>query len=436
MEGEDDVYRFQDVGSDTEMTGVNVEHEYQQLSKRKQLLNKDDLYFNDMDIRAWERRTAALGDTPNRNDHGYPEDEGCYDDSGVPLSATEYEEVLFQRVLDKIRLARAAGVPDVQLTSEELDAYQSKLHGARAPAARSPRSPRRSPLGDVMSAASSNVASKKVLSSSRSNKEQQRLSLFTSKPKKDKYSNHKQALSNALNAPPPGFVIPGPDGQPIYTPINAYQGNLARDPVMLPQPVYRTASHHEQPPMIVHVTPREMPGAFPGALPTSPHLYRPSTPLQDVHSSPRDLGHGYESLNISGRASTQCLELKTASVEPYQYHDFSSSSSQSSPKLKYTRRVSSAESNYTAMPRRVPVPAQRPVPMQASYSGPNTGPHTSSPGLERVPSVPVEGVVMVDVDAQTDSGKPVKGSSKHGSGSGGMKDGERRRKSGKSKKKL
>ncbi|KAJ4337351.1 hypothetical protein N0V95_008363 [Ascochyta clinopodiicola] len=400
-------------------------------------MSKDDLYFNDMDIRAWERRTAALGGAPNRNGHGYPEDEGYYDNSGELMSAAEYEEVLFQRVLDKIRLARAADMPDVQLTPEELDAYQSKLHGTRAPAARSPRSPRFSPLNDTMSVANSSAAAKKGVSSSRSKKEQQRSSLFASKPKKDKVSSRKRASSNAAPAPPPGFMIPGPDGQPIYTPINAFQGSLARDPVSPPQSAPPPASYSVQPPMPLRAALREMPGAFPGALPTSPHLYRPSTPLQEVHPSPRDLEPGYEGLGIRNQSSSkQTSKRKTTPVEPYQYHNFSpSSSTQSSPKPKYTRRVSSAESSYTAMPRRVPVPAPRPVPAQASYSESTISPHASSSRVERPPAALDEDIALADVDVQTDSGKSVKSSSKHASGSGGGKDGERRRKSGKTKKK-
>lgn len=453
LEGGDDVYRFQDVGSDTEMTGVNIEHAYQQASNGKQLLNKDDLYFNDMDIRAWERRTAALAGPPTRNDRGYPEDEGYYDDTGEPMSAAEYEEVLFQRVLDKIRLARAADIPDVQLTPEELDAYQSKLHGTRVPAAR--RSPR---PNDMMSVANSSATSKKGPSSSRNKKEQQRSSMLSSKPKKEKQSSRKRAPSNVPSAPPPGFMIPGPDGQPIYTPINAYQGDMSRDPVTPPQPQSRTVSNSEQPPIppmpTMPVRHREIPGAFPGALPTSPHLYwRPSTPLQEAHPTPQDLGPAFDGLGIdtgssskqgskrsSKQASKSSSKLKTTPVEPYKYHDFSSSSStQSSPKPKYARRVSSAESSYTAMPRRVPVPTtvQRVPPVQPNYLDARLSPRASALRVERIDRVPSpadEDALMAEVDVQTDSGKSVKGSEKRGSGSGAKGD-ERKRRSGKNKRK-
>lgn len=436
MEEGEDIYRFQDVGSDAEMTGVNVEHGYQQASNGKQLFKKDDLYFNDMDIRAWERRTAALGGASSRNDRGYHEDVGYYDESGGSKSAAEYEELLFQRVLDKIRLARAADVPDVQLTPEELDAYQSKLHGTRSPAARPSRSPHSSPIHDTASVANASTTSKKGSSNSRNKKDQQRSSVF-SKPKKEKEkpSSRKRVPSNVSSAPPPGFMIPGPDGQPIYTPINAYQGSLARDPTVLPQPSSRTVSNSELPAVPTRRALTDMPGAFPGALPTSPHLYRPTTPLEISHPSPRDLAPAFDDLGIStqpsSKRSSKPPKPTIAPVEPYQYHNFSSSSSaQSSPKPKYTRRVSSTESSYTAMPRRVPVPSRTTA--QPNYLDASLSPHAAGLRADRVGTPGHEDAMMMDLDVQTDSGKSVKSSRKRGSGSGGAK--EEKRKSGKGKK--
>ncbi|KAJ4411155.1 hypothetical protein N0V91_001529 [Didymella pomorum] len=422
------------------MTGVNVEKGYQQASNGKQLLKKDDLYFNDMDIRAWERRTAALGGASyGRNDRNYQGVECFFDDSGGPMSAAEYEEMLFQRVLDKIRLARAADVPDVQLTPEELDAYQSKLHGTRSPVALPSRSSRSSPINDTMSVANASTASKKGSSSSRSKKDQQRSSMFSSKPKKEKEkpSSRRLAPSNVSTAPPPGFMIPGPDGQPIYTPINAYQGSLARDPIALPQPTSQAVSDHEPPAMSTRRAMTDMPGAFPGALPTSPHLYRPTTPLEVSHPSPRDLAPAFDDLGVStqpsSKRSSKSSKSKTAPVEPYQYHDFSSSSSvQSSPKPRYTRRVSSAESSYTAMPRRVPVPSRTTA--QPNYLDASLSPHAAGLRVDRIGTPGGEDVMMLDVDAQTDSGKSMKSSKKRVSGSSGGKEEKEKRKSGKGKK--
>lgn len=432
MEGGEDIYRFQDGGSDAEMTGVNVEHRYQQASNGKQLLHKDDLYFNDMDIQAWERRTAALGAAPPRNDRGYREDEGFLDHSGESMSAAEYEEMLFQRVLDKIRLARAADLPDVQLTPEELDAYQAKLHGTRPPVARTPRGSRSSLLNDTMSVTNVSTSSKKGSSSSRSKKEQPKSSLFASRPKKEKPSSHRPAPTNITNVPPPGpgFMVPGPDGQPIYTPITAYQGSLARDPVTPPQP---TPWPVPTPFVPMHRSHRDMPGAFPGALPTSPHLYH--SPLsEEPPSSPQPvpdldaLGISTSSSKPSKPSSKSTGKSKVSPVEPYQYHNFSSSSSaQSSPKPKYTRRVSSAESSYTAVPRRVPVPAPRP---QANYPDASFSPQAAEARVEReadrLPAALDQDIAMPDADAQTDGGKRDKDKK---SGAGEKEERRQRRKS-------
>ena len=432
MEEGEDIYRFQDGGSDTEMTGVNVEHRYQQASNGKQLLHKDDLYFNDMDIQAWERRTAALGAAPTRNDRDYQEDKGFLDHSGEPMSTAEYEEMLFQRVLDKIRLARAADLPDVQLTPEELDAYQAKLHGTRSPVARTPRGSRSSLLNDTMSVANVSTTSKKGSSSSRSKKEQPKSSLFASRPKKEKPSSHRPAPTNITNVPSsgPGFMVPGPDGQPIYTPITAYQGSLARDPVTPPRP---TPWPVPTPFVPTHRSHRDMPGAFPGALPTSPHLYH--SPLsEESPSSPQPvpdvdaLGISTSSSKPSKPSSKSTGKSKASPVEPYQYHNFSSSSStQSSPKPKYTRRVSSAESSYTAVPRRVPVPAPRP---QANYPDASFSPQAAEARVEReadrLPAALDQDIAMPDADAQTDGGKRDKDKK---SGAGEKEERRQRRKS-------
>ena len=93
------------------------------------------------------------------------------------------------------------------------------------------------------------------------------------------------------------------------------------------------------------------------------------------------------------------------------------------------------------MPRRVPVlapaPIQRTPPVQTNYLDSSLSPRASALRVERAergPGAAGEDGVMADVDAQTDSGKSVKGNEKRGSGSG-SKDSERKRKSGKSKKK-
>lgn len=481
-EGVDDVLRFQELGSDDEKNGRQVGRRGRRVLDTTGL-SQDELYFNDMDVRAWERRASAY-------DEPYPGfadvDEGYYEDLGEVLSPEDYEEMLFQRVLDKIRIARAAGNEDVQLSTEELDAYQSKLHGARTPAARPPpvSRPTDAYLNDTASIA--NAQTKHVHSSSRPKKEKERTSRLGSKSKKDKdKSSHRKRVSNSssITSPipgqsSPGFMIPGPDGQPVFAPINAYQGNVSRDSIPSPREQLassRTTSRSTSgnlPPQPAHqpMPPREVLGAFPG----SEHTYRPPTPSQHEASfqpqnpnipslSARQQAYARErQLEAQGLLSTNAQQQAARAVpfpvEMYQYQAFSpaptsptSSHTQtpSQSQSQYIRRVSSgalSDASYSSMPRRVPVPTSSPT--SASTSAPmalqrsamasssgfvTSGGETGEWGLGvEVPSGGDVGAAGVRTMAAATATATATASGSVGSGA---KDGERRRKSGKAKKK-
>lgn len=373
--------KYQELDTDDEKNGVLLDQDFQP-GLGGGNFNPDELYFNDMDIGAWERRASAFDGTAYGPDFGdQEEDEDYYDDAGEIITHAEYEEMLFRRVIDKIRVARAAGNADVELSSEEIEAYQSKLHGTKAPAARpQPRSRHSSAsiVNDAASVITTGRSGNAAASSSRA-KKSQRTSFFGSKSKKEKPSSRKRTstASSVSSQVPPGFVVPGPDGQPVYTPINAYQGNLVRDPGYSSQPTSHTALHTDHqaaaatPPRVT--PPRDVLGAFPG----SEHMYRPaSPPRHGRQASSRQHTQGQE-LPPVGRtrsSSIQSARLVPFPIEPYQYHSFSpSSSSPTSPQAQYTRRVSSglSEASYTAMPRRVPVPAPAPVQVQRAVPGPS-----------------------------------------------------------------
>ncbi|KAI8935659.1 hypothetical protein NX059_007183 [Plenodomus lindquistii] len=448
-----------------------------------------------MDIRAWERRASAFDDPY----HGHPdEDEGYYEDSGEVLSPEDYEEMLFQRVLDKIRIARAAGNDDVQLSPEELDAYQSKLHGSRTPAARpQPVSqPTDSSLNDTASVAGG-VQTKHAHSSSRSKKEK-RSSIFSTKSKKDKErdkekSSHRKRVSTSSSIsshPPaqtsPGFIVPGPDGHPVFAPINSYTGNLPRDTIreLRSQPSSRptsrsTSGTHPQLPQ-TQLSPRHTPphgsqnptstptptspppprdvlGAFPG----SEHTYRPPSPGPILPDSPpqhpslpsltaRQQAYARErQLEAQGLATAtqQAARGIPFPVEMYQYQAFSPAQKFSPPlaspesttsQPQYVRRVSgggASEASWTSVPRRVPVPVTGPV---APVSLPRSSPGESGGGgggfAEMAGSgeaSPVFGLGVDGVDQGVGVGTGISGGGASGRTS---KDGERKRKSGKGKK--
>lgn len=494
----EDVYRFQEVDSDDEKNGVMSDPAHQRVSISKQYFNPDELYFNDMDIRAWERRAQELDALAYGEDYGYLEDEGYYDDAGdVTMSAAEYEELLFQRVLDKIRLARATGESDVQITPEELDAYQARLLGRpRVPAAR-PQVPRARPVsapvlnGNVSTAGvtTSGNAAASGSSSTRSKKSQRRTSIFGSRPKKEKSRSRTRATSNASNTtsqqPPPVFIVPGPNGQPVYAPINAYQGRMPRDHPVRPsgspsRQSSRSASissdrvpvsggnntgdlgrglrQAQTPPRVS--PPRDVPGAFPSGSPqrsrdpTPPHSGRPAS--SSSRQSTQDSIDSQLADGTARRSSVQqtarlvpfpVTEYKHYTAEPYHYQVAGqvATSQPSSSQPQFARRVVSgpAGSNYMTMPRRVPVPDQRAAaPMlsaQGSHSDPALVQRASGSRAEVSDEEDGQGAILVDVVPQADDKsykvQTVKTSTKEGSSGGSNKDSERRRRSGRSRRK-
>jgi hypothetical protein len=432
-----DVHRFQEVNSDDEKIGISLDHGLQQAPNSRHLHNPDDLYFNDMDIRAWERRASALEGSLHDLGHGMQEeDEGYYDEAGEAVSHAEYEELLFSRVLDKIRVARAAGNPDVQLSPEELEAYQSRLYGSRPPAAssqaksRSHASPTMDDAASILSGSTTRPGHPS-LSKSKSKRTGERTSLFSSKPKKEKRPERKRTVSNVSsgsNQIAPGFVIPGPDG-PVYTPINAYQGSLARDPDPDPQSQSgsRSASGSSQtyhgyarstaPSEIV----RAVPGAFFAVSATPVASHRPTSPPRLDRLTTQQPHQGLSGSRIRS-PSVHSANYVPFPIEPYQYHSFSpsSSSSQASPQLQYTR--SGSEASHASMPRRVPVPNQPAAPAASFHEAPSI--KASSEGIDVLDSGARQGAAAIE--------EPVLVQSLRASGSG--RDGERRRKGGKSKK--
>jgi hypothetical protein len=330
-------------------------------------------------------------------------------------------------VLDKIRIARAAGNADVSLSPEELDSYYSRLQGPRTPTVRPEPQSRPSSASFSHDAASMirGDATSKHGGSSRSKKSQQRTSIFGSKSKEQPNSRKRTSTSSTAESHglPPGFVIPGPDGQPVYAPINAYQGNLEREREPL-RPASRSASdtsHYIPSPSHASFS-REMLGAFPASEvdyrpATPPRQGRPISSRQAAYET--NLPHGSRTRS----SSIQSAGLVPFPVEPYQYHTFSSPSpsSPTSPQPQYTRSVSSAmsEASYTSVPRRVPVPAPASVSLQRAAPVASSHVSQSDPALAQQAS---SSAIPAQAQEITRS-------------SGAAHGGERRRKSGKSKKK-
>ncbi|KAF2644200.1 hypothetical protein P280DRAFT_393310, partial [Massarina eburnea CBS 473.64] len=446
--GEADVYRFQDVGSDEEKNGVLLDSGSQRAINGKQNFNPDELYFNDMDIRAWERRSGGgLDGMAYGDDYGYVEDEGYYDEAAdVAMSGTEYEEFLFKRVMDKIRLARAIGNADVQLSSEELEAYQARIWRSRMPAAHPQARSRPATSGTANGGAIAAVASvpNNTGTSGRKKQQQQqqrRTSLFSNKSKEKRSSDRSRAPLNisesASQQMPPGFVVPGPDGQPMFAPISAYQSRTppevpARGQARGPGRGLRLS----QAPTRKTLPSREMPGTFPGSptsyqtaspvnSPSPVHATRPasssSRQLAKDRADPKQLSNNRALSSTTQQAPTlvpfPTMEYKHHTAEPYQYQaagQLASSASSTASQPQYSRQVASGHPDpHATMPRRVPIPVQRANATQnvhGSYSD---------------PVVPQRGSRASISEDEEDKGYR-KGSAKEGSG-------ERRKKKGRRK---
>jgi hypothetical protein len=490
MEEAEDVYRFMEVDSEDEKQGVLLDSGYQNDPNDGQNFNSDELYFNGMDIRAWERRSADLDGLAYGDDYGYVEDEGYYEDAGdLTMAIAEHEDLLFQRVLDKIRLARVTGDPDVQLTSEELEIYQARLSGQRAPAVRPQISNTRHASAPVVSSSTSTaVASTPSTvgapesSSGRAKKSSRRTSLFGSRRPKDKDKDKDKGKtssrtrapsmsSEASNQPhPPGVMMPGSNGQPAFAPINTYHGRVAQDARIRVSslPPHRSLqsasvstdrlatsktsqSGDPKRTMQTAYTPRDMPGTFPS---DSPQTYRSATPPQlsrpTSSSSRQSTYNNADSRHIpnsrpqssSSQQATKLVplavpEYKHHTAEPFQYQMAGHlAASQSQP--QYTRRIvpGSANSNYTSMPRRVPVPVQHATGVngvQGSYSDPATVPKAEVSEMDEDVDVLVD--VVPSTDDKSYKAQTSKSTTKGGSSGGSVKDGERRKKSSRTRRK-
>lgn len=466
LEEEEDVYRFQELDNPDENNGALLDQGHDMVSNvsnGKQPFNPDELYFNDMDIKAWEQRTGESDGLAYGEDYGYGymEDEGYHEDAGDMLPADEYGELLFQSTLDKIRYARATGETDVSLTPEELSNYRNRLWQQRVSAAQ-PKA-RARPFSvpvipsdpDVPAVAVSSNTGEQAATSPR---KKSRSSFFGGKSKKEKAGNRTRKSSNAtessLQNAPPGFRVPGPNGQTIFTPINGYEGYNSRD-MRSHQPgaPLRPGSRHSSGSNERHIPPnnkntsakvsrpqqttsriatsREIPGAFPSS-PTS--LRMPSSPQQDHVDIQSSSG-------VRSRSSTvqqppklvpfPVVEYKHHNAEPFQYQS-AGHLAQSSSQPQYARRMVPAEP-YTAMPRRVPVPVQHAgvQGVHGSYSDPAISPTAGSAASVNENTYPRAQAIGVDGDSSAQSVKSV---DKHGSSSG-SKESENRRKGGRRRRK-
>jgi PRA1 family protein 1 len=161
----------------------------------------DALHFTGADIGRRPRRAYNYSDESDEDDDSAPEDHG------MQVALRHKEDSLVQRAMIRIRRAQEMGKEDVALPVQERDALERKIESDRAKG--------RKPLLAIGS--SSSTSGKKTSEKSRP----------SSKASSRSRSGKKSARSSGtqldqLPPNPPGYMVPGPDGQLVFAPIGPY----------------------------------------------------------------------------------------------------------------------------------------------------------------------------------------------------------------------
>lgn len=306
----------------------------------RRAISDDALYYDGIDTR-WDPRGEIDHDNLAYEDDYY----------GVRLSADD-DELLVQRAIDRIRIARARGQPNVNLSHEELEALArprlQQISNSADPAPARPSSKGRS-------SSSSNSTNTGI----RSKKSNARLSFFSSSPRSSRprsgKSDSKRRNSSAHDselpptAPPPGFRIPGAGAAPL--------GYASRPPS---RPDSRSASGGYDAALRDYVRPnsRDSIGLTPAEeaeyLTRRANRSRSGSGAAPSYSQPPYPTYAFE--RERGRpGDADPFLYQTGGPPPGLYAGSSASSSPSSQRRTMSSHNSDGFS-YTAVPRRVPVP--------------------------------------------------------------------------------
>lgn len=192
-----------DDDEDDDDQGVGLQEEF----------HSDELRFTGADIgrMARRRRKYEYSDVSESSDDVEDEEEEGSDDGtggGMQLVLRDKEEALVQKALNRIRRAQELGKTNVKLPVSELQALRKRQKDEEndAPRVSSKTKDRRRSSGQA----------KNVLQDSRSISVNQRK--HATRPVA--YDN--DSSSGGRHATPPGALVPGPDGVPVYRPFGVY----------------------------------------------------------------------------------------------------------------------------------------------------------------------------------------------------------------------
>ncbi|MCJ1431723.1 hypothetical protein MMC27_001078 [Xylographa pallens] len=191
----------------------------------------DDLHFTGADLGRGSRDSGRQGSS---DDSEHSEDAVDYDlgnGSAMQVALRDKEEVLVQRAKERIRRAQAMGKISVKLPPSELDALERQLASEQAkgkkPTLKTKSSGERRISGRGSS--SQNV----VTSTATRRKSRSSLAI----------TNDRGASDPAQTAPP-GLLVAGPDGRPIYAPFGYYPPSPVSPYGPSSRPNSRTGSAH------------------------------------------------------------------------------------------------------------------------------------------------------------------------------------------------
>ncbi|KAK0273086.1 Prenylated Rab acceptor 1 [Friedmanniomyces endolithicus] len=222
--------RFEEISEDEDGQGVLLDlHGYAIRDGRQRGFAGDELYFDGYDIgrdRQRRRQVYDYGDNFDSEGEYYDRRTGVSDSAAA--AARDRDEELMQTALARIAAARTRGKSNVNLSPEEMEALERRHRGQppeRTPPPvllSPPATPAKTPKGKVGSRTSSSTS----LAAQRKKKGSSSISSpakSNSKAKVErKVSAEQQASPYTPGAGPPGIMVPGPNGVPVFAPLVNY----------------------------------------------------------------------------------------------------------------------------------------------------------------------------------------------------------------------
>jgi len=193
----------------------------------------DNLHFTGADLGRNLRKKGRQGSS---SDSEHLEDVVDYDlgnGSAMQLALRDKEEVLVQRAKERIRRAQAMGKMSVKLPPSELDALERQL-ASEQDQAKSKRPSLKTKSSGERRASGRSSASQNVVTST-ATRRKSRTSLAI--------GNDRMPIDPG-QVVPPGFLVAGPDGRPVYAPFGYYPPSPVSPYGQSSRPNSRTGSTH------------------------------------------------------------------------------------------------------------------------------------------------------------------------------------------------